>query len=105
MKNGKLLDEPVANNKVKLLVPLNSAIIGQLNQKFLPGSSLGRMVIHVTLNRYAFFLSGISNQYDGMNLTTAQHIQSAQVPRSWKIKSLKLVMDTYRYGDEQNLHL
>jgi hypothetical protein len=31
----------------------------------MPGSCLGRMVLYVTLNKYAFFLSGISNIYDG----------------------------------------
>jgi hypothetical protein len=31
----------------------------------MPGSCLGRMVLHVTLNKYAFFLSGINDLYDG----------------------------------------
>lgn len=60
------------------------------------------MVVSITLNPYAFFVSGINTEFDGMNINSALMLTTAQVPRSWKIDSVQLKMDCYRYGETQN---
>ena len=86
-------------------MPLMSGIFGTLSGQYMPASSLGRANIYVTLNKDAFFLSGMDVNLDGScAITTANNTNflSGIVAKKWTVDKVVLKFDSFRYG--QNYH-